>query len=493
MLTIDGVQYRNLQEQVRKNKDDILAIINEQGTLNQFGIKVVGQVPYLNDLPTPEEYKSSNPNYEYGDTYAVGAQAPYSLYILTRASGTYPNDYWFEIGQFPMPGPTGPKGDKGDTGSRGPIGAQGPQGIQGIQGPIGKQGPIGATGIQGPQGIPGIQGDKGDPGDSFKIVGTLSNINQLPTPTEAIRTNAYLIPDENQDNHLWVITGTTTLSWTDAGQITGVQGPQGIPGIQGPEGPEGPQGIPGERGPQGIQGIQGEQGPMGPQGPKGDTGDTAEAVIIDSPVTATSGVLTQAQLTTLQASDSNYIIFNNELYRLDDKQFNEGFLIYSHVGQDNTKNIFIKEISITISTRGWVLTKFQPQSKLTFDNTPIANSTNPVISDGIYSAINKLITLENGRATGSDKNQQGLVKFGTLKIQWGYYQATSSSDVYQDVSFRESFSARPVVVLTKGRTANGYRPSTYYPVANAVTNTGFQIASGDITNTTYIDWIAIGV
>ena len=273
MFTIDGTEYRNLEEQVLKNKNDILSIMNEQGVLNQFGIKVVGQVAYLNLLPTPAEYEESNPNFEYGDAYAVGTQAPYGLYILTRANADKPNDYWFEIGQFPMPGPQGPKGDKGDTGSRGPQGSQGPQGVQGIQGPIGKQGPMGATGIQGPQGNTGPKGDKGDPGDSFKIVGTLSNVNQLPTPTEAIRTNAYLIPDENQYNHLWVITGTTTLLWTDAGQITGVQGPQGVQGIQGPEGPQGPQGIQGERGPQGVQGEQGIQGDPGPQGPKGDTGD----------------------------------------------------------------------------------------------------------------------------------------------------------------------------------------------------------------------------
>ena len=291
MLTIDGKQYRNLEEQVEKNKNDIISIINEQGTLNQFGIKVVGQVEYINQLPTPAEYEQSNPNFEYGDAYAVGTQAPYSLYILTRANANKPNDYWFEIGQFPMPGPQGEKGDKGDTGSRGPQGLQGPQGIQGFQGPIGKQGPMGATGPQGQQGNAGPKGDKGDPGDSFKIVGTLSNTNQLPTPTEAIRTNAYLIPDENQYNHLWVITGTTTLLWTDAGQITGVQGPQGIQGIQGPEGPAGAAGEQGERGPQGIQGVQGPQGPKGdtgetgPQGPQGPKGDTPE---IDSALSSTS-------------------------------------------------------------------------------------------------------------------------------------------------------------------------------------------------------------
>ena len=44
MITIDGKEYRNLEEQVRKNQADILYMLEEEGTLNQFGIKVVGQV-----------------------------------------------------------------------------------------------------------------------------------------------------------------------------------------------------------------------------------------------------------------------------------------------------------------------------------------------------------------------------------------------------------------------------------------------------------------
>ena len=259
-----------------------------------------------------------------------------------------------------MPGAQGPKGDKGDTGARGPIGLQGPQGVQGIQGPTGAQGPIGQTGPQGVQGPKGDTGPKGEPGESFKIVGSLTSTGQLPTPTEDIRTNAYLIPDNNGYNHLWVITGTTTLVWTDAGQITGVQGPQGVQGIQGPEGPQGPVGPAGPQGEQGIQGVQGPAGPKGDTGEKGDTGDTAQAITISAPQSDNSGYITAEQLATLQASDQNYIIFANEIYKLEDKQHTAGFLIYSHVGQDNSKTIYIKEISITIATRAWILTKFKP-------------------------------------------------------------------------------------------------------------------------------------
>lgn len=89
-----------------------------------------------------------------------------------------------------------------------------------------------------------------------------------------------------------------------------------------------------------------------PRGDKGDPGDNAQAITINSAASATSGTLTEEQLTTLQARDQNYIVFNNEIYRLEDKQADTGFLVYSHTGQDSTKTMFIKEISVNISTRG---------------------------------------------------------------------------------------------------------------------------------------------
>ena len=50
----------------------------------------------------------------------------------------------------------------------------------------------------------------------------------------------------------------------------------------------------------------------------------------------------------------------------------------------------LKAITVTISTKGWVLYSFVPQSKLTFDTIPKANSTNPVTSGGVYNTISPL-------------------------------------------------------------------------------------------------------
>ena len=265
MLTFDGIEFRNLEEQVRRNKEDIKYILEEEGVLNQFGIKVIGQVTYSSDLPDPSTYKG-----EYGDAYAVGTKTPFQLYIFTRQFSGQTSPTWFNIGQFPMPGPQGIQGPVGPQGIQGPQGStwtvglstptttngfrqydmylntstgevyqyngstwqnvgsiKGPQGIQGLVGPEGPQG------IQGPVGPQGIQGPAGDP---FTIVGTLDNTDQLPEPTESIREQAYLIEIDGL-NHLFVIVGTTDLSWYDVGALEGIQGPVGPQGPQGEVGP----------------------------------------------------------------------------------------------------------------------------------------------------------------------------------------------------------------------------------------------------------------
>ena len=128
MIQIGDKQFRNLQEQVEKNKNDIEYILEEQGVLNEFGIRVTEQVDDIDDLPSVDDYKESHTGWEYGDCIAVGTEEPYELYILTRANGSHPNDYWFDLGIFPLPGPQGIQGEQGIQG------IQGVQGVQGVQG-----------------------------------------------------------------------------------------------------------------------------------------------------------------------------------------------------------------------------------------------------------------------------------------------------------------------------------------------------------------------
>lgn len=270
MITIGDVQYRNLEEQVKKNMDDIKYILEEEGVLNEFGIKVVGQITSSSQLPDPDTYEG-----EYGDAYAVGTTTPYTFYIYTRANGGVGEPYWFNIGKFPVAGkdgaqgPTGPAGPQGVRGSTWQNGTSAPtstsgflkndkylntsngdvynytgtawQRVMNIRGPQGIQGPQGNVGPAGPQGIQGPKGDKGDPGPAFVIAGTLANEGQLPDPSTLADNIAYLVGSDN-DYDLYVQLQDSD-TWQNVGKVEGVQGPTGPTGPQGPQGPQG-EGVP---------------------------------------------------------------------------------------------------------------------------------------------------------------------------------------------------------------------------------------------------------
>ena len=102
MLNFGNKEFRNLQEQVLENMNQI--DILKQGTvvLDEFGIKVIGQLDSADDLPESAS--------EFGDAYAVGTEPPYNMYIWTRTDETGEEGEWFNIGMFPVPGPQGPAG-----------------------------------------------------------------------------------------------------------------------------------------------------------------------------------------------------------------------------------------------------------------------------------------------------------------------------------------------------------------------------------------------
>ena len=235
----DNKTYRNLQQQVKENMDNIA----ELQDLKLVGIDVAGIVADYSSLPSSATQ---------GQLYAVGTSSPYKLYV-------YNNSSWVDFGEFPKAGPKGDQGPQGEAGRQGPrglTGAQGPRGYTGAPGVPGQQGP---QGIQGPKGDVGPKGDKGDKGDPF--VYSDFTTEQL----EALRGPQGIQGPVGPKGD------------------TGPQGPkgeQGIQGIQGPKGDTGPKGNTGDQGPQGIQGPVGPQGPKGDTGPKGDKGDTGTPVTI---------------------------------------------------------------------------------------------------------------------------------------------------------------------------------------------------------------------
>ena len=189
----DNKTYRNLQQQVKENMDNIA----ELQEMKLVGIDVAGIVADYSSLPSSAEQ---------GKVYAVGTSSPYELYV-------YNNSSWVDFGEFPNAGPKGEQGPQGEPGRQGPRGLTGPQGPRGYTGAPGTPGQAGAQGEKGPK------GDKGDPGPAGKD-GTVSF-------------------DELTPEQLDMLKGPKG----DKGD-TGAQGPQGPQGIQGPKGDKGETGAP---------------------------------------------------------------------------------------------------------------------------------------------------------------------------------------------------------------------------------------------------------
>lgn len=136
MLNFGNKEFRNLQEQVLENMKNIKSLQD----LSLVGISVDYIVEDLSTIQSPEA----------GQMAAVGAAAPYTLYV-------YYNSSWVSFGEFPKEGPQG---------LQGPAGPQGPQGPRGLTGDIGPRGSQGERGPQGPRGATGARGEKGDKGDA---------------------------------------------------------------------------------------------------------------------------------------------------------------------------------------------------------------------------------------------------------------------------------------------------------------------------------------
>ena len=243
-----GKVYRDLMEQVGKNKSDIENLIKNGGLLSQRGINIVGKVNAASDLPDARQYIG-----EYGDAYLVGVNKPYDYYIYTQPIGTALYPQWFNIGPFPAPGVAGPEG------------AEGPAGPQGTRGGIWYYG----------SSYPGINDNLYVEGDMFIV-----------TTTNAVYNYRKGSPS----------------SWRYVMKLEGAQGPAGPAGPAGPQGTRGGTWFYGAQLPnttQGyingdmfvsqttkevfinddgawtylfkLEGAEGAEGPAGPQGIRGGT------------------------------------------------------------------------------------------------------------------------------------------------------------------------------------------------------------------------------
>lgn len=125
-----------------------------------------------------------------------------------------------------------------------------------------------------------------------------------------------------------------------------------------------------------------------------DLDSKAIGVELNVPNTITNDTLTESQLQILQSSNSNYIILDHEIYKIGGSGHLAGYLTYNCNEYENGI-AFLKFITITISTRGWVLNINAPAS---IDGNNIVSTENWLKKLGI-----KFHLLYSGALTNEGK------------------------------------------------------------------------------------------
>lgn len=160
MIEVNNKVYRNLQQQVAKNMEDIEQLEKAYGYKGPFAS--------TDDIKEPIDQA----------LYLIGTTYPYKVYQYKELTNTY-----LFLGTFAAAGERGPAGPQGPQGPAGIPGEQGPKGEQGIQGETGPQGERGPRGVQGPQGIQGPEGPQGEPGTKIANIVKTSSVGRVDTYT----------------------------------------------------------------------------------------------------------------------------------------------------------------------------------------------------------------------------------------------------------------------------------------------------------------------
>lgn len=223
----------------------------------------------------------------------------------------------------------------------------------------------------------------------------------------------------------------------------------------------------------------------------GDNGEITSWVPIN-PYYIINGVPTSATLGTLPDDTSwTYLkthpeklrlLFNKEFYQLSDDQHTTGTLVFSHVGYEGSQ-LIIKTITITISTRVWVLTTIKPVGEPY--HLEMVGTAVPVSADEFA----KLLADEDSyilwKATSSATVQYKMRRNRTSTDDLTY--STTDSNVM--LSLAITSGQKPILYTTyaqsttqKTTTLSSSSTDNQYPSAKAVVSyVGDQVKVKDVT------------
>lgn len=155
-----------------------------------------------------------------------------------------------------------------------------------------------------------------------------------------------------------------------------------------------------------------------------------QAIEITTPESGTNGTLTDEQLAVLKHSNSNYIILNKECYYLADNEHMSGYRVYSHVGYESS-TYFTKCITITLSTKAWVLTQTSPQNFVSSEEIVISGNK-LMLANAVSNKVNNSLQMPTTQPTellmvglNTSKEQTNITLGSSLKLENGHLETST--------------------------------------------------------------------
>ena len=208
----------------------------------------------------------------------------------------------------------------------------------------------------------------------------------------------------------------------------------------------------------------------------GDNGDVGAAFyglnmyyeITGVPTSSTSGTLPDNQswiILQIRPQDLR-ILFNNEFYQLADNQHTNGKLVYSHVTYESGQ-LIIKTITITIATRGWVLTTVKPSEAayhIELADSDSGGTLTPEQYNALLADKNSYILLENGpifKLTRALTSADDAMQYTNVTGNITRYVSITSAGVWTFGSYSIETTSNKTTSLSASST------NTQYPSAAA--------------------------
>lgn len=152
-----------------------------------------------------------------------------------------------------------------------------------------------------------------------------------------------------------------------------------------------------------------------------------QAIEITTPESGTNGTLTNEQLAVLTHSNNNYIILNKECYYLADNEHMSGYRVYSHVGYESS-TYFTKCITITLSTKAWVLTQTSPQNFVSSEEI-VVSGNKLMLANAVSNKVNNALQMPTTQPTellmvgiNTNKAQTNIPLGSSLALENGHLE-----------------------------------------------------------------------